>query len=110
MKMLDYGTVPSDLEISEPYDMWLTSEDELLVCKIINQGIDSHLEAVYFNDLGVKDHKRHLQITDSKSMRCFLRRLCEHDNYGSESESDDGASESSDLASCIMSTLGYEWV
>lgn len=69
-----------------------------MVCEIINQGIDSHLEAVFWNEKGIKDSKRWIEITDSASMRCFLRRLVEGDEN------------MRDFASGIMHTLGYEWV
>jgi len=99
MKTLNYGEVPANLKIDEPYSMMLTASDETLVCEIINQGIDSHLEAVLFDDKGIRDGKRCIDIRDSDSMRCFLRRLIETDNE-----------DANDLASCIMQTLEYEWV
>jgi hypothetical protein len=99
-KTLSYGEIPDDLTIDKPYPMGLNATDEALVCSIINQGIDSHLEAVFFEDHGIRKGKRHIDIVPKLecSMRCFLRRLVEH--------SDEGF----DLASCIMTTLGYEWV
>lgn len=103
MKTLTYGNIPADLTIDEPYPMQLTANDEKVVCGIINQGIDSHLEAVFFDDHGVRNHKRCLDIRDSASMRCLLRRLMETE---AEFVDDDAMS----LASDIMSTLGYEWV
>lgn len=100
MQTLNYGEVPADLTIDEPYKMELVASDETLVCEIINQGIDSHLEAVSFDDHGIVDgNKRHIEIKDSKSMRCFLRRCMESENEDMQ-----------DLASCIMQTLDYEWV
>jgi len=99
MKTLNYGEVPANLTIDEPYSMMLTASDETLVCEIINQGIDSHLEAVFFDDHGIRGNKRCIDIRDSASMRCFLRRLMETDNENAN-----------DLASCIMQTLEYEWV
>ncbi|KKM76666.1 hypothetical protein LCGC14_1377900 [marine sediment metagenome] len=103
MKRLNHGEIPPDLEIDEPYDMWLTAADDELVCGIINQGIDAHLEAVCADDHGLESkdggNKHHISITDSKSMRCFLRRLMEN-----------GSENATDLASCIMETLGIEWI
>lgn len=99
MITLNYSEVPADLKIDEPYSMELTASDESDVCGIINQGIDSHLEAVFFDDHGVKNGKRCIDIKDSKSMRCFLRRCMEGKNENLH-----------DLASCIMYTLGYEWL
>ena len=99
MQSLKHGTVPTDLTIDEPYSMMLVAEDETLVCEIINQGIDAHLEAIFFDDHGIRDGKRCIDIRDSASMRCLLRRLMETDNENAN-----------DLASCIMQTLEYEWV
>ena len=103
MITLNHGEIPADLKIDEPYSMWLTAPDEAFVCEIINQGIDGHLEAVFFDDHGVEKQygagKRHIAIRDSKSMRCFLRRLLEN-----------GSEDAADLASCIMETLEYEWI
>lgn len=99
MKTLTYGEIPDDLTIDEPYSMWLVKRDETIVCEIINQGIDSHLEAVFADDHGIKDGKHHISIRDSKSMRCFLRRCMESGNEDAET-----------LASDIMQTLNIEWV
>lgn len=60
----------------------------------MKQGIDSHLEAVFIKQTGNK-----IEILDSKSMRCFLRRCMES-----------GVENAQDLASCIMFTLNYEWI
>jgi len=98
MITLSHGTIPDDLTIDEPYPMELNAADEKTVAEIVNVGIDAHLEAVFCNDKGIVDGKHHLEIKDSASMRCFLRRCVE-----SEDEN------ANDLASCIMLTLGYEW-
>ncbi len=99
MKSLNYGEIPADLTIDEPYDIGCNASDETIVAGIVNQGIDSHLEAVHTNDRGLKDNHHHIEIADSASMRCFLRRCVES-----------GDDETMDLASSIMTTLGYEWV
>jgi len=95
MKSLTYGTIPEDLEISEPYRMDLNSNDFDAAAAIVNQGIDSHLEAVFTKQDGSVIH-----IQDSASMRCFLRR-CVEDGLDSNA---------CNLASSIMSTLDYEWI
>ncbi len=92
MISLNFGEIPDDLTIDEPYRMSLNTSDFYIVSKAINQGIDSHLEAVFFTQ-----DDRKVTITDSASMKTFLRRLC---------ETEDG----SFFASCIMETLGYEWI
>ena len=63
----------------------------------INQGIDSHLEAISVEQNGNK-----LAILDSDSLHTLLRRLIETDDY-----EDEGAI---DLASCILYTLNIEWI
>ena len=94
MTTIAYGTLPDDLTIDEPYPMRLMGDDLAIVAEIVNQGIDSHLEAIRTTQNG-----RNITILDTPSMRCFLRRCAESDN--------DGAME---LASCIMTTLNYEWI
>lgn len=94
MISLTYGEVPSDLAIDGPYRMELNRTDFDTVQDIVNQGIDSHLEAVC-----TSQKENIIWILDAASMRCFLRRCIESDN--------DNAS---DLASRIMSTLDYEWI
>lgn len=94
MKSLTFGTIPSDLTIDEPYEMTLNPRDLALVASIVNQGIDSHLQAVFTKQTGNR-----VQILDSKSMKCFLRRCVEN-----------GADDYLSFASSIMTTLGYEWV
>lgn len=92
MTTLTFGTIPDDLTIDEPYSMTLSKSDFETVSKAINLGIDSYLEAVDYTR-----NKNEVWINDSASMKTFLRRLC---------ETEDG----SFFASCIMETLGYEWV
>ncbi len=94
MQSMTFGQVPADLEIGEPYEMTLNPSDLRTVAAIVNQGIDSHLEAVF-----TEQKRNQVRIMDSASMRCFLRRCMESD--------DDNAQ---DLASSIITTLGYEWI
>ena len=91
---LTWGTIPEDLTIEEPYLITLNHTDLDIVAAIVNQGIDSHLETVHTTQAG-----RAVTIEDTASMRCFLRRCTESDDESAQ-----------DLASCIMATLGYEWV
>lgn len=115
MISLNWGEIPPTLTIDEPYPMELNATDKQTVCAIINQGIDSHLEVVVAKDHGLTAgtpiyhkgrkevisvfRKHSLKILDSASMRTFLRRCVESDDENAQ-----------DLASGIMSTLGYEWV
>lgn len=94
MQICNYGTIPVDLSISEPYPMRLNPTDLQTVMQIVNQGIDSHLEAVITRQEGNR-----VWIQDSASMRCFLRRCIESEDERAQ-----------ELASCIMQTLGIEWI
>ena len=99
METLNYGTLPEVAEIveacsGEGYQIGnfpATPE----ISEAVNQGIDSHLEAVFFAQSG-----RDLTI-EADSMPVFLRRLVEMWEEGNE--------EAGDLASCILGTLGFEW-
>lgn len=98
MKSLMYGTIPKDLELDKPYWMKLNQEDLTLVGAAINQGIDSHLEAVSHTELNRTPMHVELTIDTSKAMRCLLRRLMETEEQDAEL-----------LAEDIMHSLGYEW-
>lgn len=102
MESLTYGTLPSSKELTaaigtEAYEMQLTSQDGEVVTAAINQGIDSHLEAVRFEQFDA-GHKLGIRI-EPDSMHTLLRRLTEID--------DDHAN---DLVSSILYTLNFEWV
>jgi len=99
MKSLTFGDIPEDLTIEEPYEMGLNASDLETFAAIVSQGMDSHLEAVFFTEHSRSNTHCHVTIDDSKSMRCFLRRCMESDNEDAES-----------LASSIMETLGFEWI
>lgn len=94
LKSMTFGTIPEDLDIDGPFPMGLSDSDLLVVARIVNQGIDSHLEAVRTTQDG-----RKITILDSESMKCFLRRCVE-----------DGSDEAHSLASDIMQVLRYEWI
>ena len=91
---LTWGTIPNDLTLDEPYWLRCCQADLTTIAKIVNQGIDSHLEAVF-----CEQHGREITIKDSASMKTLLRRCVESNDENAQ-----------DLASGIMSTLGYEWV
>ena len=97
MQSLTYGTVPADLTIDAPYPMELMGDDWDLAAAVINEGIDSHLEAVRTTQDG-----RTIKIMDTASLRCFIRRLTERWDAGND--------EAGDLASNILDTLDYEWI
>ena len=94
MQTLNFGHIPVNLALDEPYPMRLPNSDLQVVADIVNQGIDSHLEAVCTRQEGCK-----VWILDAASMKTFLRRCVESENERAQ-----------ELASCIMQTLGFEWV
>ena len=96
MKSLTYGTLPNDLELTEPYPMRLRSDLWPIFARIVNQGIDSHLEAVITT---ADANTGECTIENTMSMRCFIRRCIE-----------DGSEDAMSFASDILSTLDYEWV
>lgn len=95
MKSLSFGEIPPDLEIPVGgYEIRPSAGDLMVLAEAINQGIDSHLEAVFFERTGDM-----ITIRDADSMRALLRRLTESGSEDAES-----------LASAIMETLDYEWI
>lgn len=72
-KQKPYGV--KTMKLNRPYTLKLTGIEALVVCDAINQGIDSHLEAVDFKDLGMNGQERHIEIQDTESMQTLLRRL-----------------------------------
>lgn len=64
--------------LTRPYTLKLNRYDALIVCDAINQGIDGHLGAVQFKDLGMNGPERHIEIIDTDSMETLLRRLREN--------------------------------
>ena len=102
---ITFGTLPHPFpKLAEPYRMELTGKMREVVVSAINEGIDSHLEAVQFTryEPEAHPHKLGLLIPDDKSLRVLVRRLGERWEQGSEEA---GAS-----ASCILETLGVAWV
>ena len=106
MISLNYGEMPDrtvfDARVpEEPYPMTIRSPELWAnIAAIINQGIDSHLEAV---DCDADHTTGELVIKDRASLWTFLRRC-------SESDWDDDENSALDWASSMMSTLGFEWV
>ena len=103
MLSLTFGEMPSKEDFAKvcetqlpegTYLMTLRGEDYEAAARIINQGIDSHLEGVQCEATGPRLH-----ILDVDSIYTFIRRC---------SESDDDIA--LDLASSILTTLDIEWV
>ena len=110
MESMTYGVLPERAGFVErcedrmPYPMKIVDPDEWSALEsAINVGIDAHLEAIACEETG----PGRLTIEDAGSMHTLLRRLIE----ASESEDwSDGPPAGLDLASAILSTLGYEWI
>lgn len=99
MKTFTYGCTPKEILLShlpDYYPMELVGEDKDIMIDVINQGIDSHLEActdTAHNWLGNR-----LGLSISKNdMLVILRRLLESENENAFS-----------LRTGILSTIGIE--
>jgi hypothetical protein len=93
-----------------PYTMELTGEDAELVEKVVNQGIDAHLEACFLQDIdqytwetrtirGIPVVKMLDCRVSVKSLPVLLRRLY---------DLTDEAEGAEDLCMSILDTLGFE--
>jgi len=91
MITVHFGTVADDIVTqslgSHNYPMELVAEDAELMRRMVNQGIDSHLEAVTgtfdwgTRDVGGKPLCSILKCSvDPKGMICLLRRLIEDES------------------------------
>jgi hypothetical protein len=119
MESLNYGTLPDRQEFikkitaeqgegeSFAYVMQLSREDAYFVSQAINQGIDSHLEAVFFGEFEGDHGKMGIEIIGADSLHTLLRRLIEIGEAESDENGNDGAI---DFAGSILYTLDYEWV
>jgi len=95
MKSMNYGTLPDLEDIpNEPYPIGCNQPTLDIVAAIVNQGIDSHLEAVITEREG-----NTITIKDAKSLHTFIRRCIESDD-------DDTLC----LAQDICQTIDIEWV
>ena len=65
----------------------------------VNQGIDSHLEAVFFEDRGTDAAGRRVFAIEADSLKTLIRRLA-----------DSADEDANDIASCIVDIHGFEWV
>ena len=119
---LTFGEMPDrpafdEIVADEPYS--LTIRNPALwtaVAAIINQGIDSHLEAVACR----ADHTTgEIVFDDRSSLWTFLRRCTESDRSErrcdcgicrAQTWGDMGEDEPINLANSIMSTLDIEWI
>lgn len=113
---LTYGTLPTrkafirrvSPKMRGGYPMELAGRDEIrAVTEAIDQGIDAHLEAVFFEQFRGAHGKFGLRIKDAGSLHTLLRRLLEQDQTEEQSERGEGPH---DLAASIMYTLDYEWI
>lgn len=102
-RTLTYGELPDAELLHEltkdqlpdgKYPMVLRGEDFLLVQRLVNQGIDSHLEAVSFEQDGPS-----IVLQDIGSLHTLLRRCLE-----------DECEETEDFAASVLQSLDIEWV
>jgi hypothetical protein len=131
MISMTWGELPSGEDFraqceatnSIPFKMELVPEDYKVFAEAVNQGIDSHLEAVFLVD-GVEEicdpfPKGKLAIADANSLRTLVRRLAEigdrqwnEDDARPEGERlyDNENPPGASLASDIMGCIGFEWI
>lgn len=113
MPTLSYGKLPTVEQIEKDfpkdgYPMELSPCDFKIVSDAINQGIDAHLEAIFFDQFAASYGKQGVIIRDTKSLQVLMRRLME---AGDKKVDDDLDLELEyDLVNCILSTLEIEWV
>ena len=108
---LTWGTLPEAKTINThgAFPMTIRDKDEWkLVAAVVNQGIDSHLEAVFCQ----ADASTGEITIEARSLHTFLRRLVEvaNEDWGDDPEAIEESRMAGDLASSIMTCLGYEWV
>ena len=111
MKTYSAGMTPPDVikeAFTKPYPMSLTGEDAQAVVKAVNQGIDSHLEAISNRSLfewstraiGTRGGTAALDcVVHPEEMPVLLRRLLEMEDEAAES-----------LRSAILSSMDIEEV
>lgn len=106
MKSFSFGQTPKEeIEAAAkalcPFSMELTGDDAKIVTELVNQGIDSHLEAIILAEparlVGRQGFKKLRVVFAKEGMPCLLRRLLEHGSENAES-----------LRSSILSELGIE--
>lgn len=120
MKSLTYGTLPDRKEFvrrvapklkDEGYEMELVGDDADWAIEVINQGIDSHLEAIRFTEGTGRYGKLKITIEDAGSLHTFLRRLLDLPfDYDDEDVAEGKAESPESFVSSVMYTLGYEWI
>lgn len=85
----------------KPYTMELTKDDAKLIERVVNVGIDSHLEACFVRDRGDSflrnDRQRLNCVVSVESFPTLVRRLFETNDEESEL-----------LASDMLSVLGFD--
>ena len=122
MKTRTYGTTTSEEILAAakeygPYPMTMAGDEAKLIEMLVNQGIDSHLEACFMPSRGDSYDWKTEQVTDwltntklhcivsPESMPVLLRRLHEHEeNEGEFAEA------AMSLRCAILETLGFEEV
>ena len=95
------------------FSMVLCKEDEVVVTRAVNRGIDSHLEAMAFDQFPATHGRIGICIKDAGSLHTLLRRLVEQnadEETALEAAGKEGSGVSGRLADDILGLLGYEWI
>jgi hypothetical protein len=117
---MNFGELPPREEFIKhcepqmPFPMSLVDQDEIdAVVAAVNQGIDSHLEAVMGRQYTDETYKRFpkwaFEVEDAGSMHTLLRRLIEADDFWGDPDANEDPP-IANLCSSIMTVLGYDWV
>lgn len=99
---MTFGVIPSESQIDFPaegYEIQARGFDWDQIVECVNQGIDAHLEAIFFDQFQGDYGKNGIRINDAKSLLVLVRRLTELESENADS-----------LASGIMETVGIEWI
>ena len=113
MLTFTYGTLPTVKQITKRfpkkgYNIECNKIEFTPLSAALNQGIDAHLEAIFFDHSAGPHGKQVILIKDAKSLQVLIRRLIE---AGEKNADDDLDLELElDLASSILQTLGIEWI
>jgi hypothetical protein len=115
MRTLTFGTFPSLKYIQKKFpkkggitfECHRRSEDYKAFTKAVAMGIDSHLEAISFDQFPGEYGRYGFIIPDAKSFRCLVRRLVE---LGYKRGPNVSCDPEWSFASSLMQCVGVEWV
>ena len=121
LKSLSWGEIPSIAAFRKQLAAFRDDEgrpalpmvfgvwpDDVLV-DAINEGVDSHLEAVQFKQGRDSQGRIKITIDEPASLRTLVRRLAERVLVSEEDESAE-SEQAGSWATDIMGAAGFEWV